>query len=220
MSYASLIVQYLGLAPVFHGTPTTHSMSQPGSSDFLGVYHAVDPSTYSDIYPTDPSPQVKKVAGLYTDIIQLFVDMRYLKADSVHFPPHQDPAINNTFPAKYGFSKDVVDLYQMIPYVKAQTNWNYGSDAGEFLKWGEFPEDLRGSDKMQAWLHQTIDPTYALYHHIGFDDTDLPSLSWDDPSGPYIRPFYAVLSSCGNHGSIMIVDTRSCRSNTYHRPRY
>jgi len=100
----------------------------------MGVYHAVDTSAYSEIYPDDPQPQIKEISELYTNLIQLFVDMRYLNSENVNLAPHRNPRLNTTYPAKYGFTKDVVDFYQMIPYVtRHQTNWNYGSDAGEFI---------------------------------------------------------------------------------------
>jgi hypothetical protein len=63
------------------------------------------------------------------------MDMRYINSKQVKFPPHSNPRVNTTYPAKYGFTKDVVDLYQMLPYHngRAQTNQKYGSDGGEFI---------------------------------------------------------------------------------------
>jgi hypothetical protein len=212
MCYTSVILKYLGVSQFFYCTTPPYSMSQHGSPKFLGVYQAVDPSTYSDIYPTNPKPEVQKIAGLYTDLIQLFVDMRYLDAESVDFPPHKNPSINTTHPAKYGFTKDVVDLYQMIPYVTGDPKWNYVSDRGEFLQGGEFMSDLRRPEQELDWLGQIIDPTYSLRFDFGDKEDEMPQLSWDHPRGPYIKPFHAVLSDCGNHGSILILDTSNCRS--------
>jgi len=192
--------------------------TEPVANAYLGVYHPVDPSIYSEVFPADPNPHIKETAALFTHLIQLFIDMRYLESDFVHFPPHENPRINLTHPARYGFTKDVVDLYQMIPYVTGYPNWNHGSDGGEFILWGEFLSDLRESedgDDTDVWEHNIIDPTYALDYAINSLDGEnkkAPDLSWDDKSGPYIKAEYAVLSNCGNHGSIMVFNTKNCLS--------
>jgi hypothetical protein len=190
------------------------SSSSTGES-IWGVYHSIDPSTYSEIYPENPSPEIEKIAKLYTALIQLFVDMRYLKSEYVQFPPHTNLPVSTTYPAKYGFTKDVVDLYQMLPYVKerGRTNWNYGSDGGEFIMGGEFMYDMRDDQFLRHNWELIIDPMYGIQHLTGFapprGQESLKS-DWDAEKGPYIKPWYAVLSSCGNHGSTMILDTKSC----------
>jgi hypothetical protein len=129
----------------------------------------------------------------------------------VHFPPHENPRINTTDPAKYGFTKDVVDLYQMLPYVNtpANTNWNHGSDGGEFIKGGEFMEDLRDNNSaQQTWYQRTIDPMYGI-QHLEWTGENTKS-DWNAERGPYIKQWFAVLSSCGNHGSTMVLDTKTC----------
>ncbi|KIW05980.1 uncharacterized protein PV09_03164 [Verruconis gallopava] len=177
-------------------------------SALFGVYHPVDVSTYSEIYPENPGPAIQEIAKLYSELIRQFISMRYLNAEDVHFPPHTNPRVNLSLPAKYGLTKDVVDLYQMIPYVTAEPNWNYGSDHGEFIMGGEFLEDLRKGDA--DCEQQIIDPTYGIDHlYWELSKGNHKQSSWDDENGPYIRPWYAVLSSCGNHGSIMVLDTKT-----------
>lgn len=186
-----------------------------GDKDLLfGVYEAVDPSRYSEIYPDDAKPEIREIADLYTKLIMQFVDMRYLDAEDVHLPPHNSPRINNSHPARFGFTKDVVDMFQLVPYVKDYPNWNYGSDAGEFVMWGEFMADLRDNgdheDMEEAWLSACIDPMYGIHHLRWNRDRNDPSQSsWYYSDGPYIKPWYAVLSSMGNHGSTMILDTKT-----------
>jgi hypothetical protein len=65
--------------------------------------------------------------------------------------------------------------------------------------------DLRDHELAGSrWQHQTIDPVYGL---------DERQSGWDAESGPYIKPWYAVLSACGNHGIVMILDTKTCLSH-------
>lgn len=101
-----------------------------------------------------------------TELFNLFIDMRYFPATSVSHPPHTHLPLNLTQPARYGLSKDVVDLWQMLPYCihHSLPNWNYGSDDGEFLKWGEFLDDLRGStqDKIDSWFQTIVNPFYGI----------------------------------------------------------
>ena len=182
----------------------------------FGVYTPLDPSTYSDVYPDDANSNIREIADLYSKLILLFVEMRYIEVDKVHLPPHKNPRINNAHPARFGFTKDVVDMYQLIPYIEdyMSPNWNFGSDAGEFIQWGEFLRDLRDNgnedDMREKWLQHTIDPTYGI-DHLKFDmraGKDGQS-SWHAKQGPYIRPWYAVLSNVGNHGSTMVLDTKT-----------
>ncbi|ROW07316.1 hypothetical protein VMCG_03747 [Cytospora schulzeri] len=187
------------------------------SPSLLGVYTPVDPSTYSPIYPANPHPRIQEIASLITELDNLFIDMRYLPASSISFPPHKHLPLNLTQPARYGVSKEVVDLWQMIPYANEhfETNWNFGSDAGEFLKWGEFLDDLRGSwDMNNTWFQTIVNPFYGIEEL----DPDLAPESraedaderdWDHERGPYMRPWYATLSNVGNHGSVMVLDTKT-----------
>lgn len=191
-----------------------------GGEALLGVYYPVNASIYSDIYPSNPNKHTKQITELFTELIQLFIDMRYLNEDQVHFPPYKEYPINLTHPARYGLTKDVVDIYQMIPYVHGEGNWNYGSDHGEFVGGGEFLADLRqvnpDEDMSETWAHAIIDPTYGISWRSHSDDIvsleeKQAQMSWDAESGPYIKPWFAVLSDIGNHGSLMCLNTKNCR---------
>lgn len=191
---------------------------------YLGVYYAVDPSTYDEVYPKNPNEHVKEIAGLFTELIQLLIDMRYLDETQVAFPPHKDRPIDRKYPARFGLTKNVVDMYQMIPYVNGPPNWNHGSDAGEFVGGGEFLEDLRQTPFHEerdavwqaTWEQAVIDPCYGIDWRNFRDDPDRvakinTSMDWDAEDGPYIRPWYAVLSSIGNHGSFLCLNTKNCK---------
>ncbi|KAI8631820.1 hypothetical protein F5Y19DRAFT_376740 [Xylariaceae sp. FL1651] len=180
----------------------------------LGVYHAVDPSIYSDVYPENPDPRLREVADLMVEWYQLFIDMRYIKAENVVFAPHKHIRIDTTKAAELGLSKDAVDLYQMLPYHIGYTNWNFGSDGGEFLMWGEFLGDMRGSKA--DWWRTTVDPFYGIddlspRHRPEHRAPDGDTRDWNHENGPYMRPWFVTLTNCGNHGSIMVLDTK-----TYH----
>lgn len=180
----------------------------------LDVYKPVSPDTYAEIYPSNPSPKVKEVADLFIEWFNLLIDMRYIRAEHVAFAPHKQLRINTTQLAQFGLSKDVVDLWQMLPYkTDGHTEWNFGSDGGEFLFWGEFMDDLRG-DRID-WWRIVCDPFYALedispYHaHLANQPEDSKSRGWDHENGPFMRPWYATLSNCGNHGSIMVYNAKT-----------
>ncbi|KAK8038327.1 hypothetical protein PG994_015094 [Apiospora phragmitis] len=186
-------------------------MQQPET--LLDVYEAVDPSTYSDVYSEAPDPRIQEIADLMTELYELFIDMRYLRAEDVDFPPHRHlPLPTAQIAAKLGLSRDVVDLWQMLPYVVRWTHpeWNFGSDGGEFLMWGEFLTDLRRSDEDWFW-RVGVDPFYALedispWH--ASSAADRRSRGWDHEKGPHMRPWYAALCDMGNRGSVMILDTK------------
>ncbi|KAF4547461.1 E3 ubiquitin-protein ligase listerin-like protein [Elsinoe fawcettii] len=174
--------------------------------------------TYDEIYPSNPSPKVKEVADKLIELFNLFIDMGYIKAEDVDFAPHKHLRISTEELAQLGWAKDVVDLWQMMPYFtnrhggRGSVEWNFGSDAGEFLHWGEFMDDLRGENV--DWWRQAIDPFYALEdlspHHDHDDRHEQgKSKDWNDEGGPYMRPWYATLTNCGNKGSIMIYNTKT-----------
>ena len=221
MLLPSLVV---GLATVLTSYYYLKMTTTPQSS-YLNTYQSVSTSSYSSITPTEPHPASKQIADLYTQFIDLFIQLRYLEPSQVHFPPHTPPhAINLTHPARYGFTKNVIDLCQLIPYITDEPQWNFGSDHGEFLMGGEFMPDLRGTpnddqhdsgngdEAMRCtWEGDIIDPLYAglEYEWQELDDQGKRAFGWDSANRPYIKPTYAVLSSCGNHGSVMILNTEN-----------
>jgi hypothetical protein len=195
-----------------------YRVTSRSSGNMLGVYTSVDPSIYSDVYPENPDPRIREVADLMREWYQLFVDMRYIKAENVVFPPHKHLKLDVTKPAAYGFTKDVVDLYQMLPYHISEPEWNFGSDHGEFLMWGEFLDDLRGPDA--DWWQTVVDPFYGIddlspRFGPGVRAEDSETRGWDDENGPYMRPWYAALTQVGNHGSVMVLDTKKCKERPY-----
>lgn len=163
-----------------------------------------DPSIYSDVYPENPHSKIKEVASLMTEWYDLLVKMRYVNAQDIAYPPHISKPINTKHAAEFGLVKDVVDLMQMMPYHIAygSTNWNHGSDAGEFLFWGEFGADMRDEDA--DWFHNIVDPFYGVQYVESGD----PVKGFDEEDGLYMRPWYLALNQMGNHGSLLILNTK------------
>ncbi|KAI0018171.1 hypothetical protein F4780DRAFT_771898 [Xylariomycetidae sp. FL0641] len=174
------------------------------------VYQPVDPATYSDVFPVAPDPRIREVADLMTEWYQLFIDMCYIDAENVVFPPHKHLPVDTRKAAEIGLHKNVVDLYQMLPYKIGGANWNFGSDDDEFLMWGEALSDLRGPDA--DWWSAVVDPHYwiaDLAERNGKLPDDAATKGFDDELGPYVKPWYAPLSNCGNHGSVIFLDTQT-----------
>lgn len=139
-------LQYITVVDVSFNAFRNSTIISQGES-YLGVYYPVDVSTYDAIYPSNPKSNAKEIDQVFSELIQLFVDMRYLIAEQVAYPPHKEHPINLKYPARYGRTKDIVDMYQMIPYVVGQPNCNHGSEADEFIMGGEFLDDLRQVDR-------------------------------------------------------------------------
>lgn len=166
----------------------------------------MDPSIYSKIYPETPHPKIAEIAGLMTDLYNLFVEMIYINAEHIALPPHTSKPINIAVAAQFGLTKDVVDIMQMLPYYTGDVNWNHGSDHNELLHWGEFGSDLRGNDV--DWIEQVIDPYYALDYAKVHPSGRERLQGWDEEDGVYMRPWYLPLNDMGNHGSLMVLNTR------------
>lgn len=230
---------YLIAAQFFNLRPATifdiFGMSRPkkdtgASTPLLGVYFPVEPNTYDGVEPQNVKPQVKEVADLMTDLYKLFIKMGYMEEAHFAWPPHNETRIDTEELALYGFTKDVVDLMQLLPYRMESSveNWNFGTDAGEFIKGGDFmPDPRRTLDEPERtelrqryeYAQDLLDPFFALYSALPGGpedrrDDDADERSWNHEDGPYMRPTYLALSGCGNHGSIMILNTENCK----HRP--
>lgn len=186
-------------------------MTMSDSEDDYPVYRVppLDPSIYSPIYPDNPDPKLVEIARSVEDLFRLWIGMRWLPEDQVHFAPHTSKPINIKEAARLGISKQVVDLYQLLPYVQEDVKTRFGHwDGGAYYLFGGVFLDLRGGDV--NWLDSCVLPA-----------SDLPFITcylgeggrpgWDDGNGGYIKPHYAVLSKCGNHNTIIVVDTKTCK---------
>ncbi|KAH8821939.1 hypothetical protein F5884DRAFT_657755 [Xylogone sp. PMI_703] len=112
--------------------------------------------------------------------------MHYLSASAIKYPPH-DPPIDVSLAQSLGLEPQVIELLQLLPYVEGT-----GSE-DEFIMWGSFLDY-----RQEGALEQSRDPDYAS-----------PEGGFDDENGQYVQPWVIPLSECGNHGSIVYLDTRN-----------
>ncbi|THY68366.1 hypothetical protein D6C97_00285 [Aureobasidium pullulans] len=184
-------------------------MTMSDSEDDYPVYRVppLDPSIYSPIYPDNADPKLVEIARSVEDLFRLWIGMRWLPEDQVHFAPHTSKPINIKEAARLGISKQVVDLYQLLPYVQEDVKTRFGHwDGGAYYLFGGVFLDLRGGDV--NWLDSCVLPASDLpFITCYLGEGERPG--WDDGNGGYIKPHYAVLSKCGNHNTIIVVDTKT-----------
>jgi len=128
----------------------------------------------------------KEIASLMARYYELLAKMRYIPKSSIKYPPH-DPAIDLDVCKKLGLESQVIELLQILPYVEGT-----GSE-DEFILGSSFA-DFRNV----ATLEQSRDPGYAD-----------PEEGFDAENGEYVRPWVIVLADCGNHGSIIYLNTKT-----------
>lgn len=142
--------------------------------------------TVSDMLSSLDRYDKDEVVDLLNRYYELLARMRYLPPSAIKYPPHSPP-VNMTLAQELGLEPQVQELLQSLPYVDGYNN------EGEFILGGSFA-DFRNSDV----LIQSRDPGYAD-----------PEGDFDDENGPYVKPWVLVLNECGNHGSIMYLNTRN-----------
>jgi hypothetical protein len=105
-------------------------------------------------------------------------------------------------------------MMEMLPYLGRGNEtlgtftWQHGAGDNEFLLSGTFV-DYRQDEYLEE-----KDPLYALEFNI-IDDGHIKD--FDEPGGPYMKPDYILLSTLGNHGAMMALNTNNCRSIIYRR---
>lgn len=142
----------------------------------------VSPNLTNANYDFDPH----EIASLLGNYYQLLARMRYLPHSVIKHPPH-NPPIDVPFAQSLGLEPQVIELLQLLPYVEGLGNEE------EFILWGSFA-DFRDN----AVLMQSRDPDYVS-----------PEGGYEEERGEYVLPWMLTLNSCGNHGSIMYLDTRN-----------
>ena len=141
--------------------PTTYEALVQRTDCLRPFVPATDISIYDAIFPASPHPKIAAIASLMNEIYTLFIDMGYLPPTSVSFAPHTSCPISLKHAALFGLEKQVVDLLQMLPYWDGTSPiFNFGSDHGEFLYWGEFDSDIRGEGKEYFWWRKCGDPCW------------------------------------------------------------
>ncbi|KAM3075137.1 hypothetical protein ACMFMG_007406 [Clarireedia jacksonii] len=129
----------------------------------------------------------EEIVSLITRYYELLAKMRYFPKSYIKYPPHE-PAIDLKLAKELNLEPQVIELLQALPYVEGYSNED------EFILWGSFA-DMRDPEV----LRQSRDPAY----------TSPSSSEYDDADGQYVRPWELVINECGNHGTIMFLDTRN-----------
>ncbi|TVY36265.1 hypothetical protein LOCC1_G007147 [Lachnellula occidentalis] len=133
----------------------------------------------TDTYQSITNPATREeVVDLMTELYELLAEMGYYDAAMIGRPPHS-PGINRTLAAELEFSREAVEMMEMLPYLlQEEESLGWGGD-NKFLLSGTFA-DLRDD----GVLDFTRDPMFAI------DDL---SKGFDEDGGKYMRPDYICL---------------------------
>jgi hypothetical protein len=155
-----------------------------GSTIASSTPHSVSPSAIANSTQELFNPH--EIAELMTRYYELLAKMRYFPSSFIKYPPHSPP-IDITFAQSLGLEPQAIELLQLLPYVEGYNNED------EFILGGSFADFRK-----KGVLSQSRDPAFAE-----------PDKGFDGENGEYVRPWVLVLNECGNHGSIMYLDTRT-----------
>lgn len=137
--------------------------------------------------PTKNPPfKPQEIADLMTQYYELLADMTYYPRSYIKYPPH-NPAVSLELCEKYKLEPQVIELLQLLPYVEGYNNED------EFILYGSFA-DYRD----EGVFEQSRDPTYAS-----------PEGGFEEWNGEYMRPWVIALTECGNHGTVVYLDTHT-----------
>ncbi|TGO42404.1 hypothetical protein BHYA_0009g00830 [Botrytis hyacinthi] len=128
----------------------------------------------------------QEIVTLTTQYYELLAKMRYFPASYIKYAPH-DPPIDVELAKSYNLEPQVIELLQALPYIEGYCNED------EFILGGSFA-DMRNLEV----LMQSRDPGFAS-----------PEGGFDDENGEYMRPWEICINECGNHGTMMFLDTRN-----------
>ncbi len=160
----------------------SHHGEQPAAN--VPRPHTVSPSAMAS--PAQGSFNPRDIAALMARYYELLARMRYFPSSAIKYPPHSPP-IDIAFAQSLGLEPQVIELLQILPYVEGYRNED------EFILGGSFADFRK-----KGVLSQSRDPAFAE-----------PEGDFDSENEQYVRPWVLVLNECGNHGSIMYLDTRT-----------
>ena len=140
---------------------------------------------------------IQEVASIMGALYEMFVKMRYLKAEQVEYPPHTgSKPLDMESITKLGLSDDVISLLQQFPYIADTEVFDHSNEDSVFFHSGGVFLDYRDNQD----LKQSRDPLF-LEPQWGKD--------WGEDGGTYMRPWYTPLNTLGNHHALMIISMRS-----------
>ncbi|KAJ5115671.1 hypothetical protein N7456_000019 [Penicillium angulare] len=136
---------------------------------------------------TSEKDRLHKVADLMLEIYEELAKMRYIQPAGIQHGPHNITHLESAYD-ELDLDPSVKYLYSILPYIDTIAA---GQDS--FTQIGEFA-DFRDIEQAE----QGRDPFYGDPSEPNFEDED----------GPYIKPWVTPLTSLGNHGSVLLYDTR------------
>ncbi|KAH8663493.1 hypothetical protein BGZ60DRAFT_411451 [Tricladium varicosporioides] len=144
---------------------------------------------------------IQDVVDLITDLYTLLEGMAYLPPKSISYPPHINPAINNTLAARIGLSSDAILLLEKLPYVMIDTNWNAYRYKNELLLTTQF------ADMRDDWtLRKSRDPWHPDTWHPRDEEHFKPNSSKDEEVLGGLKPWEVALSGVDRINSWMSDD--------------
>ncbi|TGO50866.1 hypothetical protein BCON_0174g00120 [Botryotinia convoluta] len=132
----------------------------------------------------------QEIVTLITQYYELLAKMRDFPASYIKYAPY-DPPIDVDLAKSFDLEPQVIELLQALPYIEGYSNED------EFILGGSFA-DMRDLEV----LMQSRDPGFAS-----------PEGGFDDENGEYMRPWEICINECGNHGTMMFLDTRNGESH-------
>jgi hypothetical protein len=173
------------------------------SEHVIDVLKSTASKTYGGIaetYQTITNPATREeVADLMTELYELLAEMGYYDGAIIERPPH-NPGINRTLAAELEFSREAVEMMEMLPYLQLKQEegslaWGWAND---FLLQGTFA-DMRDEDTL-PWSR---DPMFLIY-------PPAEPKGFGEDGGKYMRPDWVCLSFSGEgYGAIMILDVKT-----------
>ncbi|KAJ5288867.1 hypothetical protein N7478_001897 [Penicillium angulare] len=136
---------------------------------------------------TSEKDRLHKVADLMLEIYQELARMRYIQPAGIQLGPHNNTHLEPAYD-ELDLDPSVKYLYSILPYIDTLSA---GQDS--FTQIGEFA-DFRDIEQAE----QGRDPFYG----------DPSEPNFEDEEGPYMKPWVTPLTSLGNHGNVLLYDTR------------
>ncbi|KAF7954583.1 hypothetical protein EAE96_005703 [Botrytis aclada] len=128
----------------------------------------------------------QEIVTLITQYYELLAKIHYFPTSYIKYAPH-DPPIDLDLAKSFDLEPQVIELLQALPYIEGYSNED------EFILGGSFA-DVRDLGVFM----QSRDPGFAS-----------PEGGYDDENGEYMRPWETCINECGNHGTMMFLDTRN-----------
>lgn len=167
--------------------------------------------TYYTLFYEPPLPQappydVSSTVALVSRYYQLLVEMGYLGADSIAYPPHT--GINITLAESMGLTPGVIDTMQRLPYLKSnEGGWMGHRDVifrdSRFVDYRNERDIYMSRDPLGHW------PIYNQRNNPKTFKEDM--LDWEDLYPKSVLPLTMVRGGLWSTGDAIVLDTATNR---------